>query len=80
MPSRLDDLVVRNSHVQVSAREESKADTEEIEEVLNKEAIGWISSLQAGLDMHVPLATHPYARTSAPSSLACLRVLYPSAT
>lgn len=66
---------------------QGKANTEEVEHILDEESVKNIRkahstrcTLVSRTEAMSVLSgrTHPYARTSAPSSLACFRVLYPS--
>lgn len=80
---RFDDFVVGDEHVQVGDREQSQANTGKIEYVLDKHSVSSVRIRIPGLEVSshsygdrvLKGDTHPHAKTSAPSSLACLRVL-----
>lgn len=76
--SRLDDLVVRDKHVHMRDRKQCEADTEEVEEVLDEHTESRMRKVINIDGLKTFGFTNPYARMSAPSSLACLMVLYPS--
>lgn len=77
----LDNPVVGDSHVQVGNCKQGKADSEKVQDILDKEPAVCQRNSSLSFPFRIEFArasTYPYASTNAPSALACLSVLYPT--